>query len=917
VFERTEHGWFQAHVYKFDAQTSMFIVECPEHVWRAHGLDKLDAEQSVAFCERVFARHLQGASLMTNARHLRGSAWLNSQRIRCAQWWIGAERRESGYAPVVLMGDAAHTAHFAIGSGTKLALEDAIELASQFRQAGDEVVLPELLDRYQALRAVAVLRLQNAAWNAMEWFEVCGTRYCDPLEPEQFMYSLLTRSQRISHENLRLRDPGWLEGYERWLALHGAANGASGERPTTVAPRGVVAQKQPIPPMFTPFTVRGITLKNRVIVSPMAQYSAIDGVVGDYHLVHLGARAMGGAALVMAEMTCVGADARITKGCPGLYTEAQGDAWARIVDWVHTHSDAHIGLQLGHAGAKGATHLGWEGIDQPLDSGGWPLISASAQQYLLGLSDWSRAMSRADMDRVLHNFVLCTRRAVEAGFDWLELHCAHGYLLSSFISPLTNQREDAYGGVAGQPAALSAGSVRRGAHRVAAAPADVGAPVHARLGRRQHHAGRRGGDCARLQGRRRRHDRLLVGPGQQRREAGLRPHVPDAVRRPGAQRGRHRDDRGRRHQRGRPRQQHHRRRPRRPVRRRAPAPGQPGLDAHRSSTHRLQAGPLAGALPICEAAARSHLPARTRSRRPRMKPDIRNGDQSDAVAAIGAIDLSNRTVELGPGPLPNAAAPLSLRPAPRRVLVTGAARGIGSAIAQALAGAGWHVTLAGRSRAALEEVRVTLPITEGLTHDCIELDVTDAGSVAGAFAEVHAKGGALQALVNNAGAVETGPLARLPHDTWDRMLAVNLTGVFLCTQAALGPMLAARAGRIVNIASTAGQKGYAYCTAYAAAKHGVLGMTRSLALEVAAQGITVNAVCPGYTDTAVVRDGVARIVAATGREADAMATFSGSSPLQRLVHPDEVAATVRWLCADAPAAVTGQALSVSGGEVMN
>ena len=303
-----------------------------------------------------------------------------------------------------------------------------------------------MLDRYQALRAVDVLRLQNAAWNAMEWFEVCGTRYCDPLEPEQFMYSLLTRSQRISHENLRLRDAGWLEGYERWFAQRGAAPATRVEPAAAVVPRVAVAPQRPIPPMFTPFTVRGVTLKNRVIVSPMAQYSAIDGVVGDYHLVHLGARAMGGAALVMAEMTCVSADARITKGCPGLYTQAQGDAWARIVDWVHTHSDAHIGMQLGHAGAKGATHLGWEGIDQPLDSGGWPLVSASAQQYLPGVSDWSRAMTRADMDRVLHDFAANARRAAEAGFDWLELHCAHGYLLSSFISPLTNHREDAYGG---------------------------------------------------------------------------------------------------------------------------------------------------------------------------------------------------------------------------------------------------------------------------------------------------------------------------------------------------------------------------------------------------------------------------------------------------------------------------------------
>jgi NAD(P)-dependent dehydrogenase (short-subunit alcohol dehydrogenase family) len=299
-----------------------------------------------------------------------------------------------------------------------------------------------------------------------------------------------------------------------------------------------------------------------------------------------------------------------------------------------------------------------------------------------------------------------------------------------------------------------------------------------------------------------------------------------------------------------------------------------------------------------------------------MTSETRNGDLSDAVEAIGAIELPARAADPAADPLATAV-PLALRPAPRRVLVTGATHGIGAAIARALAGAGWHVTLAGRSRAALEQVRLTLPIAEGVTHDCVELDVTDAASVALAFAAVHARG-ALHALVNNAGAVETGPMARLPHDAWDRMLAVNLTGVFLCTQAALPAMIAARTGRIVNISSTAGQKGYAYCTAYAAAKHGVLGLTRSLALEVAAQGIAVNAVCPGYTDTDIVRDGVARIVAATGREeSDAMATFSKASPLQRLVEPDEVAATVLWLCAEAPAAFTGQAMSVSGGEVMN
>jgi len=299
-----------------------------------------------------------------------------------------------------------------------------------------------------------------------------------------------------------------------------------------------------------------------------------------------------------------------------------------------------------------------------------------------------------------------------------------------------------------------------------------------------------------------------------------------------------------------------------------------------------------------------------------MSADTRDGDLSEAVEAIGAIELPPAIAELVADPLATAV-PLALRPAPRRVLVTGAARGIGAAIARALAGAGWHVTLGGRTRAALEETRGTLPIAEGVAHDCIELDVTDAASVAVAFAAVHARG-PLDALVNNAGAVETGPMARLPRETWDRMLAVNLTGVFLCTQAALAPMIAARSGRIVNIASTAGQKGYAYCTAYAAAKHGVLGLTRSLALEVAAHGLSVNAVCPGYTDTDIVRDGVARIVAATGREeADALATFSQASPLKRLVEPDEVASTVLWLCADAPAAFTGQAMSVSGGEVMN
>ena len=424
AFEQTEHGWFQAHAYRFDDNTSTFIVEAPQAVWEKAGLDKMDKEASIAFCERLFAKYLDGHALMSNAHHLRGSAqWIRFPRVVCRRWV-----HHNGRAPVVLMGDAAHTAHFSIGSGTKLALEDAIELARCIGNHGAD--LQAALADYEAVRSVEVLRIQNAARNSTEWFEHVD-RYVD-LPPEQFAYSLLTRSQRISHENLRLRDKAYVEGFEDWLAA------ASGVQRTPV--------QSPVPPMFTPFAVRGITLKNRIVVSPMAQYSCTDGLPADYHLVHLGARAMGGAALVMAEMTCVSPEARITPGCPGLWNDAQRDGWTRVVDFVHTQSDAKIALQLGHAGAKGATRCAWDGIDQPLEEGGWPLISASPQQYLDGVSQWSRAMTRDDMVRVRDEFVQAARRAHEAGFDWLELHCAHGYLLSSFISPLTNQRTDDWGG---------------------------------------------------------------------------------------------------------------------------------------------------------------------------------------------------------------------------------------------------------------------------------------------------------------------------------------------------------------------------------------------------------------------------------------------------------------------------------------
>jgi len=426
-FRKTDHGWFQAHIYKFDENTSTFIIETTEETYLAHGLDQIEQQGSIDFCENLFAEVLEGQPLMTNARHVRGSAWLNFNRLICGKW-----SHFNGNSHVVLMGDAAHTAHFAIGSGTKLALEDAIELTRQFNLHGhDKTAIPAVLQDYEDIRRVDVARIQNAARNAMEWFEVVGARYADQLEPEQFMYSMLTRSQRISHENLRLRDANWLEGYERWFAADAGVN--------------VELGKRSVPPMLTPFTVRGVTLQNRIVVSPMAMYSAADGLIDDFHLVHLGARAMGGAALVFAEMTCVSPDARITPGCLGLWNDEQTVGWKRLADFVHSNSGAKLAIQIGHAGRKGSTKLAWEGIDQPLDEGAWPLISASPLPYLKH-SPVPKAMDRADMDRVRDDHVAATRRAAEAGVDWLELHCAHGYLLSSFLSPLTNQRDDEYGG---------------------------------------------------------------------------------------------------------------------------------------------------------------------------------------------------------------------------------------------------------------------------------------------------------------------------------------------------------------------------------------------------------------------------------------------------------------------------------------
>ena len=414
AFEPTEHGWFQIHAYQFSSELSTVIVETREETWLAHGLDRATTDESIAFAEQLFGKYLGGARLLSNARHLRGSAWLNFNRVLCRRWFT---------RNIVLIGDAAHTAHFSIGSGTKLAMEDAIALSREITRGGD---VSGALQRYQEERELEALKLQSAARNRMEWFENVA-RYTH-LEPLQFTYSLLTGSQRIGHDNLKLRDAAFVGNIERCLAERaGVADGSCA-------------------PMFLPFKLRDLQLVNRVVVSPMAQYSAIDGVPNDWHLVHYGARATGGAGLVVSEMTCVSPHGRISLGCTGLWNEMQRDAWRRIVGFVHEHTAAKICLQLGHSGRKGSTQLGWEEADHPLPSSNWPIISASPLPYIEGVSQIPKEASEDDIAAITAQFVTAAQLGLQAGFDMIELHMAHGYLLASFLSPLTNQRTDRYGG---------------------------------------------------------------------------------------------------------------------------------------------------------------------------------------------------------------------------------------------------------------------------------------------------------------------------------------------------------------------------------------------------------------------------------------------------------------------------------------
>ncbi len=416
IFEDTPHGMVWAHVYPYDHTGSTFIVEMAPETWRGLGLDRTEHdvfppgvsdELALETSTELFDDHLDGEGLLGN-----NSKWLQFPVIKCEKW---------SHENVVLMGDAVHTAHYSVGSGTKLAMEDSIELARLLVQGGD---VGDLLARYEEERRPAVDSLQRAAKASLEWFEGAD-RYRD-MEPEQFAFSLLTRSQRVTYDNLRLRDAEYMESVDSWYAES-------------------ISAEPDVPPMFTPYQVRNVTLPNRVVVSPMDQYSASDGMPNDWHLVHLGSRAVGGAGLVMTEMTCVSPEGRISPGDAGIWSEEQAEAWSRIVDFIHENSESKVGIQLGHSGRKGSTKLMWEGDTEPLEEGNWEIMSPSPIRYRPE-NQVPREMTRADMDEVREQFVVSARLSDSAGFDWLELHFAHGYLLSSFLTPLANQRSDEYGG---------------------------------------------------------------------------------------------------------------------------------------------------------------------------------------------------------------------------------------------------------------------------------------------------------------------------------------------------------------------------------------------------------------------------------------------------------------------------------------
>jgi anthraniloyl-CoA monooxygenase len=424
MVKQTPYGVMQVHAYPFDAEGSTFIIEMHDDVWRAAGFDELAAvgfgpgesdDASIARVRELFPELLGGHEVMAN-----NSKWISFTTVRNRTWRRGN---------VILLGDAAHTAHFSIGSGTKLAMEDALALAACLHEHPDT---DAALAAYELERKPVVESTQRAAQASLEWFENLG-QYTHQ-EPMQFAFNILTRSRRVTHDNLRLRDPEFVADADAWFADHEHRRGVLPDGPVDVRP-----------PMFQPFRLRGLELANRVVVSAMDMYSATDGYANDFHLTHLGSKALGGAGLVMTEMVCVSPEGRITPGCTGLYDDGHTEAYRRIVDFVHTWSGAKIGLQLGHSGRKGSTKLMWEGMDEPLPEGNWPLVAPSPLPW----SEQNQVpaeVSREQLDTITQQFVDAARRADEAGFDLLELHCAHGYLLSGFLSPLTNHRTDSYGG---------------------------------------------------------------------------------------------------------------------------------------------------------------------------------------------------------------------------------------------------------------------------------------------------------------------------------------------------------------------------------------------------------------------------------------------------------------------------------------
>lgn len=422
----TPHGIMQVHGYPYGTDGSTFIVEMRDDVWQRAGFAEFadrpfapgeSDERSIALAAELLGDILDGHKVLTN-----NSKWANFTTVRNETWRRGN---------VVLLGDAAHTAHFSIGSGTKLAMEDALALAACLHEHD---TLDEALESYETERRPVVLSTQRAAQASLEWFENIS-QYTHQ-EPEQFAFNILTRSRRITHDNLRLRDNEFMADLDRWYAEQQMRSGRVPEH-----------TRDPLdaPPMFQPYRIRQLELKNRIVVSSMDMYSAVDGVPGDFHLVHLGSKALGGAGLVMTEMVCVSPEGRITLGCTGLYDAEQEACWTRIVDFVHSESTAKIGVQIGHSGRKGSTKLMWEGIDEPLDEGNWEVIAPSPIAYS-PVNQVPREATEADLAKIVAEFVESTKAAARAGFDLLELHCGHGYLLSSFLSPLSNHRTDEYGG---------------------------------------------------------------------------------------------------------------------------------------------------------------------------------------------------------------------------------------------------------------------------------------------------------------------------------------------------------------------------------------------------------------------------------------------------------------------------------------